>query len=134
MPTANAVGAIGLHIGHVHELLVARVPDVDHGRVQSYPVIEIRHVEQLVVDTRRDQILHRAARNGCRIELPNQRACDAGIAVREMKDVRLVTLRFVGVDITKTHRVEPRHAQSVGFQCRNGVEAHAPPALDGVAQ
>ena len=134
MFSANAMRLAVTHIGDIDMTVAIRMTDIDRRTVQADPRIVGFLIEQAIVDSRRHKVFHRITRNGFRNQLANERSCNTGVAVGEVKDIGLISPRRLIFKFTNTETLSARHAQAKSFKSGKGVPPYTPEPLDRVPE
>ena len=134
MFSSNAMHFAVADIGDVDMPVAVHMPDFDRRAVKADPRIVGFLIEQAIVDPRKHKVFHRITRNGFRNQLTNERSCNTGVAVGEVKDIGLISPRRLIFKFTNTETMGTRHAQAKSFECGKGVPPYTPEPLDRVPE
>ena len=100
--------------------------DVDDGRLEADARRRAGLVEPRIIDSGRDDVLHRRSGDRRRNELADKQTREAGVAVREMENIGLFAFRRILERLVDAEPRGPRHPPSGRLKRRQRVPADAP--------
>ena len=103
------------NIGYIDVPLVWRVPDIDRHRIETDARGVGGPIESIVVDRSGYEVFLRRSGHCSGNEFSDQSPSDTGVAIREMKNVRLVVF-FSRRRIVQIEVIGARRTHFVGFQ------------------